>query len=986
MPALPHILNDIARARRRDPLAPITVIVPSHVAGIQLRRRLAEIDPFAGVRFETLPRLAELLGAASLARSNRAPLARPIGDYLAAQVTREARADLADVRDLPGFARVLRQTFQRLRRGGFRRAEEVPIALGSGLLGEVVRLFGLFRAASSNFYDDEDLLDAAAATVDERRGTLVEELGDIYVLPPGALTAGAERLLTALRRAIGAAHYKAVDETTSSPEARFVLAPDPASEAREVAREVLRALQEGCGLHEIAVFHGADPSYRALLVAAFESAGLPIAAMPGTPLSETPAGRGVLALAELPVHDYSRTLTIDCLSLAPLRPFLPATDGSVAAQPATWRRLAREAGITQGAARWRSGLSSLITDLEADVANRHEDEERRERYQAELSRARELQSLIAALTARLEPLRHPQPAASFIEAFKAVVDAYLDPAATAISDVLLQIEQLGTIDAVDGSFSLDSFAAALRANLEAAYHREASLGEGVLVADYRIAAGLSFRRAILCGAYEGVFPAGPPAETLVADSHWAALRGRGHAMLEDAELRSQRAQEQALRAANVATERLVWTAPLQASGAGREHYPSQLMLRAARERSAELHSASELRRSAPAAWLRRPASPLAALLTGPVLDKTELRIRSSLVARRDGRRFADDHAIARALTLLRARRSDRFGEYDGNLTALAGEALIPRGTVSPTTLEYYASCGMRYFLGAVLRLRPPEEPEERDTIDPAEKGSIVHAALQEFFVAQHAVGRPAQFEPWTEVDRDLLLSILERRLDEARVRGRTGLDVFAEHERRRLRADLSAFLEQDTAFRQETGAVPQSFEIDIPETEESGLRLRGIVDRVDWSPDGRHAWVIDYKTGSARSYEGMKDDDPLAGGTKLQLPVYLAAVPDAEKATPLYWFISSAAEFERREFPTTSENLRRYRETLGAILDGLKRGAFPANPGEEDTRWGGWTNCKYCDFDRLCSRRRDDELVEKRNDAALHPWSRVGQVARGETP
>ncbi|HEX5369126.1 MAG TPA: PD-(D/E)XK nuclease family protein, partial [Dehalococcoidia bacterium] len=670
---------------------------------------------------------------------------------------------------------------------------------------------------------------------------------------------------------------------------------------------------------------------------------------------------------------------------APLRPVLPAENGSVVAQPAVWRRLAREAGITQGAARWHSGLSSLVTDLEAQIEDRREDEERRARYEAELDRARELRSLIAILVARLEPLKRSQPAASFIEAFKAVVDAYLAPDAAALGEVVAQIDQLGTIDAVGGSFSLDSFAAALRANLEAAYHREASLGEGVLVGDYRIASGLNFRRAIVCGAYEGVFPVGPPAEALVEDVHWSALRRRGHAMLEDADLRSQRAREQALRAANVATDRIVWTAPLQASGAGREHYPAQVMLTTARRRSEAIHSASELRRASTTAWLRRPASPLAALLTGPVLDVTELRIRSSLVARRERRSF-DAQPITAALTLLRARRSGRFGEYDGNLSALAGEELIPRGTVSPTTLEYYAACGMRYFLGAVLRLRPPEEPEERDMLDPAEKGNIVHAALQEFFTAQQGIGRPHQDEAWDEGDRDALLAILERRLDEAQERGRTGLDVFAEHERRRLRADLSAFLEQDTAFRQETGAVPRSFEIHIPETEVSGLRLRGIVDRIDWSPDGRHAWVIDYKTGSTSSYDGMKDDDPLAGGTKLQLPVYLAAVPDDVEATPLYWFISSAAEFERREFKTTDENRRRYRATLGAILDGLKRGAFPANPGDEDTRWGGWTNCKYCDFNRICSRRRDDELIEKLSDVSLQPWLLVGRVARGETP
>ena len=69
-------LSDIANRRKRDPLAPVTVVVPSHVAGLQLRRRLAEDGPFANVRFETLPRIAELLGAGDLARANRQPLAR----------------------------------------------------------------------------------------------------------------------------------------------------------------------------------------------------------------------------------------------------------------------------------------------------------------------------------------------------------------------------------------------------------------------------------------------------------------------------------------------------------------------------------------------------------------------------------------------------------------------------------------------------------------------------------------------------------------------------------------------------------------------------------------------------------------------------------------------------------------------------------------------------------------------------------------------
>ncbi|HMF86997.1 MAG TPA: hypothetical protein VK575_02890, partial [Gemmatimonadaceae bacterium] len=98
-------LESIAAGRKEDPLAPVTVVVPSHAAGLQLRRRLAELGPFAGVRFETLPRIAELLAAGYLAGANRAPLARPIGDYVAEKVAQESRGSLQSVGDLPGYAR-----------------------------------------------------------------------------------------------------------------------------------------------------------------------------------------------------------------------------------------------------------------------------------------------------------------------------------------------------------------------------------------------------------------------------------------------------------------------------------------------------------------------------------------------------------------------------------------------------------------------------------------------------------------------------------------------------------------------------------------------------------------------------------------------------------------------------------------------------------------------------------------------------------------
>ena len=76
-----------------------TVIVPSRLSALQMRRRLAARGAFAGVRFEPLARLAELIAASTLARSKLKPLARPIADYVATRIARESQAPLSGVRE-----------------------------------------------------------------------------------------------------------------------------------------------------------------------------------------------------------------------------------------------------------------------------------------------------------------------------------------------------------------------------------------------------------------------------------------------------------------------------------------------------------------------------------------------------------------------------------------------------------------------------------------------------------------------------------------------------------------------------------------------------------------------------------------------------------------------------------------------------------------------------------------------------------------------
>jgi len=279
-----------------------------------------------------------------------------------------------------------------------------------------------------------------------------------------------------------------------------------------------------------------------------------------------------------------------------------------------------------------------------------------------------------------------------------------------------------------------------------------------------------------------------------------------------------------------------------------------------------------------------------------------------------------------------------------------------------------------------------EEPEERDMMDAAARGTLIHEILHRFFREQQQRGRPLVNEPWTTDDTAHLMKIADEALSAAEERGLTGLSIYSVHEARTIKADLRRFVEEDTLFRQRTGAVPALLETHIPETEIAGVSLKGVVDRVDVTPDGRQAWVIDYKSGSAENYKEIKADNPLAGGKKLQLPVYMGAAPDAMDVHALYWFITKRGGFEVVPYEPGPEQRDAFPRTIEAILAGIKAGSFPAVSGEDDEFYGKFKNCRYCDYDRICSRRRDLELAAKEADGAVTPWRGVNLAAMGEDP
>ena len=134
----------VADFKGGDPLAPVSVVVPSTYAGLDLRHDLGCLGS-TNVHFLVLSRLAELLG--------RRPLTPLVEAAAVRVVASEAGGPLEPVRQHPALNRTLQSTFRELRHAA--EAELTALAVQGGLRSEVVRLYRLFREHTDPKYYDE---------------------------------------------------------------------------------------------------------------------------------------------------------------------------------------------------------------------------------------------------------------------------------------------------------------------------------------------------------------------------------------------------------------------------------------------------------------------------------------------------------------------------------------------------------------------------------------------------------------------------------------------------------------------------------------------------------------------------------------------------------------------------------------------------------------------------------------------------------------
>jgi ATP-dependent helicase/nuclease subunit B len=1042
-PALLELQGQIAEAQVLDQLAAVTVVVAQSAIGLSTRRRLAAEAPVAAgggigvrnVRFVTVADLARELGESALAAKGRVPLTEAaLVGVLRQTLSERSSGVFTEVGEHPATLRAFARTYRELR-----SVSAATLERAASLNPRSAGVIDACRRAHERLgstYDDQDLLVGAIASLHADPGVAARQFGAVVCYLLGSIEPMETRLLRAIAEAIpmtmiiGATGDADIDDETIRtarsiadfpitelpiteppvvlPVASEILsAPSADAEVLVGLRSILEWQQEGIPLGAIAIgFAGSDP-YPRLVHEMLASAEIPFNGANVRRLSATAVGRVLLGGFELMDRDWRRDEVVGWLSTAPIR-----FDGREV--PATeWDRVSRQAGIVSGKDAWRERLEQLLSanrELLADFDSRGDD------YAvSDARRTRRLMETTSSFLAFMNSLtdRFARVPATWRE-WARWAQRFLDDtlgtvhvqrtwptdeseAYTACAQI---IGQLGDLDSLDPHPSIHAFRAALIAALDVPAPQTSRFGDGVFVGRVGQLAGHQFDAVLLLGMNDGVFPPSVGDDPLLGDEERASAG-------DDLVLRKERARadRRDFLAVLHGAQRTVMSFARGDQGNGRVLRPSRWLLDslgvlAARGNapSRTLYS-SDVEGLGPLPHFRVVESYFAALgAAGEALSGPDWDLRELLSWHQEHRRLAQhplvsiDIDLACGLLAQRERRSPRFSRFDGHLEGLAIPS--PRGgfPLSASGLESYATCPRRYLFSRLFGVDREAPPEDVVRMAPNERGELFHKILERFYeqeLARLPEDRISPDQPWQLSDRARLFALADDVFVGFERAGKLGRRVLWLLDRRAILRDLDLFLGQDSEYRRAKRAVPAAAELLFGQEGEAPVQFqlpdggwigfRGKVDRVDRLGDDS-LMVIDYKSGSNRGFQDL-ETDPVARGTKLQLPIYSIAARqrfDGRSANAMYWFVTDRGDFKQIEVELGQETEERFASTVQVIVDGIEGGQFPGRPGEERHGYG-FENCSYCAFDSICGSDRSRAWERKRGAPTLAAYRALSE-------
>jgi ATP-dependent helicase/nuclease subunit B len=995
-------LGDIVRElQNSDRLAPVDVVVPSAVAGMTVRRQLA--DPgLANVRFSSLPQLAERLALRSLALSDRRPLAATARSHAVRAAVAAGTGALATAARHPQTETLLADLFAELDEAEAATALPKIAGFGAGP-AELVSLYADYRTQVGAALDSAAMVRAAAEAV--RTG--IAPATSVVLHAPRRLSSAEIDLLRALAdlqrlRVVlcGPADSALVtnlhdlfdvqpaDAAPLEPgEREFVVAPDSEEEVRLAARAVTEALHDTTLRPErIAIGYRSPVPYTRLISEQLRVAGVPHHVPTGRRLPETVTGRLLLGLLDLHRSDFPRADVIAWLTDGPIR----TADGKPV-PVGRWDRLARDAGISRGLQTWQDRLATLRTGVEERQAQAA-DEDSRARYDGRLADIDALAAFIVHLIGAAEAIT---TAPTWTQA--------ADSLRTALEELtggFKQVERWGRGTVAEGDAALEQAAyQAVHASLGGLAHRDqvgaaptagdlrvallqeldrsapgrTTLGRGVVVAPLRDLAGADLDLLIVVGMTEEALPARVRENPLLRDDARAAI-GCGLRTVADRRAQDRRDFLGAIAGARKA----VLSFPRADSRAQRRQHPSPWFMDEFHKVHGPLRSAQVLEaKTGPG--LLAPASFVAALAQSDALSPAEHDLVLAMSGRSDE---IDEPRFRLGRAAVRDRRDGDFSPWTGHVGPLP-EPLATKAEqrLSATSMQEWATCPSTFWMKRVLDVRDLDSTDD-ERISALDRGSLVHDALERFFSDHLGTLDTPGISPdttWTSDDVRRARGFLNELAAVLEAKGLTGRPLLWKAELARLNRQLARILSIDSRLRAQRRSWPIAVELpfgrhDVPPLEvhlptAGRVPFAGSVDRVDVTETGELV-VLDYKTGGGKGYDAIpklggkpKDSDDLVDrGRKLQLVLYAMATrahfgPPARSTSAYYWFVEQG-ELHRGAAVGSQEEARLL-EVLDVTVRGIREGVYPAHPGDWNG-WSGWEGCRFCPYDRACASSRGE--------------------------
>lgn len=262
-------------------------------------------------------------------------------------------------------------------------------------------------------------------------------------------------------------------------------------------------------------------------------------------------------------------------------------------------------------------------------------------------------------------------------------------------------------------------------------------------------------------------------------------------------------------------------------------------------------------------------------------------------------------------------RSVTGGVYSGHMSALP----LPT-TLSPSKISSFTSCALAFRFSAIDKL--PEPPSRA-----ASCGSLVHLALQ------HLMRLEAP-ERTLEAGLDCLAAAID---EFALTDDFLGLSLDDDEQ-------LSFFDDAEGAVRRyftledPRGVNPIGLELQV-ETEINGLRLRGIIDRLDLTPDGDLV-VTDYKSGRA---PGANFENGRLGGVHFYSLVCEEMFGVRPARVQLYYLADPIAIIATPDDQST----RALKRKVAAIWTAVERACATESFRPRQSKLCDWCNFKqYC--------------------------------------